>query len=217
MCLPPVRGVSYYPLVVGYRLGVAAEHVQRVRPKRAGSALLLAVLGGLQSPVEELEGLRVVGGVEGSKAGVYEHVRIIGMGARPPLEGGARQARLAYQAVVTPELHEGVRVLGVGSCGPFQVMDHLERLVVAHGEGSEAHAGCYPVGVELQSVEEAGLCLLGTVKAQERPAYGFYYLRVLGLKGQRLLEARECLFQETLSRERLALLQKILELLHRAH
>jgi hypothetical protein len=85
------------------------------------------------------------------------------------------------------------------------MVQRLERLVVAQGQLGEAHARDDPLGIELQSVEEARLGLLGTSQVQESPARGLYHLGVVRLEGQRLLEARERILQKALPRERFPL------------
>ncbi len=151
------------PLVLGDGLGVAAEHVQRVGPEGARPALLLAVRGDLERAVEEPQGRLVVGGVEGGEPGVDEHVRVVGVGPGPTLERRSCQRRFPQEGVVSSQLDEGVRVLGVDGGCPLQLVDDLERLVGAHRQGRQAHPRGDPFRVQRQRLQKALLGLLQAV------------------------------------------------------
>jgi hypothetical protein len=158
--LPPVRRLGYDLLVACYRLVVAPEHVKGVGLEGARPALVLGVRGCLYRQLEERIGLGVVGRVESRQPCVYEHVGVLGVDPGPALEGGLRQRRLPHIAVVASELHVSVGEFRVGLDGALQVVHDLERLVAPQGHHREPHPRGYPLRVELQGIEEAGLGLL---------------------------------------------------------
>src|SRR3712207_6628084 len=128
----------------------------------------------------------------------------------PALEGGICEGGLPHDAVVAPELHVGVGVLGVGLDGALQVVHDLEGLVAPERYHRESHPGRNPLRVELQSAEEAELGLLQAVQVQQSPAHGLHDLGVLRGGRERLLEAGEGLLDQALAREGLPLLQILL-------
>ena len=124
------------------------------------------VCGDLYGLLEELEGLGVVGGVEECQARVYEHVGVFGHAVRPALEGGLRQRGLPHITVVAAKLHVRVGVSRVRLYGTLEVVHDLERFVARERHHREPHPWRDPLGVQLQGVEEAGLCLLEPAQIQ---------------------------------------------------
>ena len=205
--LPPVGSPFYDLLVGGHGLRVAAEHVEGVGPEGPRPTLLHLVGRGLDGLLEELEGLGVVRGIEEGQTGVYEHVGVLGHAVRPALERCLRQRGFPHEPVVAAQLDVGVGISRIRLYSPFEVVHDLERLVARERHHREPHPRSDPLGVELQGIQEAGLGLLQPPQVQERASHGLDDLGVLGGRIEGLLEARERLLHEALTRQDLALLQ----------